>query len=241
MKLAFISDLHLSPETFNNNQLFYGLIKKWQIEVDALYILGDFFDYWLGDDDDNIFIREMKSVFKEFTQLKPIYFIGGNHDFALGKKFAAETGITRIPDLTTIAVGPNRILLSHGDAFCTLDIAYQKMKWILQNKFIVWLLLKTPLSLRYKIKEKLENKSSAGFNTKSPETYLVVDETIAEIAHKQNANVVIHGHTHLPNRYSVKSPYRNDLLRFEIPDWTDRNPGGYILVDGTKIKIHIPN
>jgi len=87
MKLAFVSDLHLSPETHISNKMFLDLLNQWRDELDALYILGDFFDYWLGDDDSNEFISTIKESFANFTKFKPIYFIGGNHDFAIGKRF----------------------------------------------------------------------------------------------------------------------------------------------------------
>ena len=123
MKLAFISDLHLSEHTPKNNQIIYAQMTKWQTELDALYILGDFFDFWCGDDDDNQFIRDIKLSLQTFSRLKPIYFIWGNHDFGIGKRFAKETGITLIKDCTMLRVGKNNILLCHGDVFCTLDIS----------------------------------------------------------------------------------------------------------------------
>lgn len=240
MKLAFISDLHLSPDTFSNNQLFYSLLKKWQDEIDALYILGDLFDYWVGDDDDNVFTREMKQILANFTQYIPIYFIGGNHDFGIGKHFALETGISLLKDLTPLTIGKNIILLSHGDIFCTLDVKYQKMKSILQNPITKFILRRIPLRLRYKLKEKLEHGASKEFNTQTQETYHVVDSTVAAFAHKYQANIVIHGHTHNPDCYIIKSKH-GILQRFEIPDWVDRKPGGYIMLEDEKIKIHIPD
>lgn len=239
MKIAFISDLHLSEHTNSNNQLFYAQMIKWQNELDALYILGDFFDFWCGDDDDNVFIREIKHSLKTFTAHKPIYFIWGNHDFAIGKRFAYETGVTLIKDCTMLNVGNHNILLSHGDVFCTLDIAYQRLKLVLQNRVLLWILRRTPLSFRYWIKNKLEHKSSETFNTKPQETYHVVDSSIAKIAEKHKANVVIHGHTHNPNYYKVITKH-GIISRFEIPDWVDRPPGGYVMLSDDTIKIHTP-
>lgn len=238
MKLAFISDLHLCPKTKTHNELFFSMLLKWQDELDALYILGDFFDYWLGDDDYNHFIHEMKLALRGFTQNKPIYFIGGNHDFAIGKKFARETGVTLLPDLTVIRVGDNNILLSHGDTFCTRDIKYQKMKKILQNPILMLILLKMPLSWRYKLKETLESKSEKSFDKEPDNTYMVVDETINQIALAKNANLVIHGHTHRPGKYLVSNSNNSQtIIRYEIPDWADRSPGGYIKVDNNNIEI----
>jgi UDP-2,3-diacylglucosamine hydrolase len=135
-------------------------MKYWQNNVDALYILGDFFDYWLGDDDDNPFISTIKQSLAQFTQLKPIYFIGGNHDFAIGKKFARETKIAILNDCSTINLDNRSILISHGDVFCSLDVKYQRMKKILQNPILIYILTKTPLKFRKKIKDKLEKKST---------------------------------------------------------------------------------
>lgn len=239
MKLAFISDLHLSDKTFENNQIFYNLMTKWQSELDALYILGDFFDYWVGDDDKNVFITEIEETFKKFTKSAPIYFIHGNHDFGLGQDFAKRTGITLLKDCSTIKVANNTILLSHGDVFCTLDISYQKFKRIIRNPLIMAILRKTPLKWRYKLKNSLEHESSKQFNKNPPETYLVVDDTIVAIANKLAANIVIHGHTHKPNRYVIEDNGKT-ITRFEIPDWADRNPGGYVLIEDEKIQIHLP-
>jgi UDP-2,3-diacylglucosamine hydrolase len=237
MKLAFISDLHLSENTIEHNQLFYKLLQKWQPQLDALYILGDFFDYWLGDDDKTSFTLTMEQAFREFTQTTPIYFIHGNHDFAIGRDFAKRTGVKILKDCTTINVGHNKILLSHGDTFCSLDKSYQKFKKIIRNPLLLAILRRVPLKWRYQIKNSLEHESAKQFNQKPPETYLVVDETIAAMAQKHTANIVIHGHTHKPGRYLINHT-KNLITRFEIPDWTDRKPGGYVLLEDGKIDIH---
>ena len=236
MKLVFISDLHLSDKTIEHNKIFYKLMDTWQDEIDALYILGDFFDFWCGDDDDNEFIRSIKNSFKSFTKKKPIYFLGGNHDFGVGKVFAKETGITFIHDMTVLNVSGNTILLSHGDTFCTLDISYQRLKLILQNRFTKFILRRVPLSWRYKLKEKLEHKSGESFNAKPLETYHVVDKTVAQYANKFNSNIVIHGHTHRPNIYKINTP-KGDITRYEIPDWEDHAPGGYVILNDANIQI----
>lgn len=239
MKLAFISDLHLSENSFESNQIFFSLMKKWQQELDALYILGDFFDYWLGDDDNNLFISEVEQTLKNFG--KPIYFIHGNHDFVIGKKFAKRTNLTLLPDLSIIKTTKHNILISHGDAFCTLDNGYQIYKKIIRNPILMKILLQTPLKWRRKIKDLLENKSTEHFNKSQQEVYSVVNHTIKDIANKHNADIVINGHTHNPGHYVIANKPNNDINRFEIPDWCDRKPGGYILLDNEQIKIHLPD
>lgn len=239
MKIAFISDLHLSARSFDNNQLFYALLTKWQDELDALYILGDMFDYWLGDDDQNTFIQEVESTLKRFAQAKPIYFIGGNHDFGIGQSFAHRTGIQILQDCAIITVGDRRILLSHGDVFCTLDIKYQRMKKILQHPLMIAMLRKVPLAWRIKLKDKLEHESVRAFNTEPAATYYVVDDAVSAAAAEHGADVVIHGHTHHPGRYVIAGA-TGSVTRFEIPDWVERTAGGYVLLDDNKITIHIP-
>lgn len=225
MKLIFISDLHLSSNTPEKNQTFYSYLKAWQNNLDGLYILGDFFDYWLGDDDDNQFIRETKLALHEFSRHTPIYFRGGNHDFAVGKRFAKETGITLIPDMTTVYTGKHKILLSHGDTFCTLDIGYQKMKRIIQNPITVFILCHLPLRLRYKIKELMERGSKNSNSIPKPAyVYNVVDSEIAKYATQYGADIIINGHTHHPDQYTI-----GKLTRYETPDWEDNPVGGYLL------------
>lgn len=242
MQLIFISDLHLSPDTEAHNQIFYDLLVKWQSEIDALYILGDFFDYWLGDDDSNHFIETMKAKLLEFSKIKPIYYITGNHDFAIGYKFAEDTGIKLLKDCQTIDVLGKRILLSHGDVFCSLDRHYQKMKKILQNPILLAILRICPLTWRRKLKELLEHKASGALNKKPKYTYHVVDDTVLKIANNSLAHVVIHGHTHNPGKYFIKNNNNHNenknILRVEIPDWSDHKAGGYILIKDDKIIVH---
>lgn len=237
MKLIFISDLHLSPNTPEANQLFFQLLDKWCGQIDGLYILGDFFDYWLGDDDDNSFISAVRSNLKQFSLTTPIYFRGGNHDFAVGKKFAKQAGMQLIPDMTTLKIGSETILLSHGDTFCTLDLGYQKMKRILQNPIVMFILRKIPLKLRYKLKESLESKSHATTNSRPEHHYMVVDESILGYAERANATIVIHGHTHRPGSYLLTSKNATPICRYEIPDWQDHQAGGYIELNENQINI----
>ena len=227
MNIVFISDLHLSPNTTNANQIFLQLLDEWVLKYDALYILGDFFDYWIGDDDTNDFIERIKLALYKFTQQKPIYFITGNHDFALGKLFAKQTGIEIIKDLSTLEVLNYRILLSHGDIFCTLDKPYQRMKMILQNKLVLFLLKKLPLKIRYQIKNKLKQTNKKNYNRLNQENYSVVDMAVIQYALNKNCNLVINGHTHNPGLYLLEV---NDIkiIRYELPDWQDRKCGGYL-------------
>jgi UDP-2,3-diacylglucosamine hydrolase len=240
VRIIFISDLHLSPETKTENDLFVSLMKVWVLKYDAIYILGDFFDYWVGDDDNNDFTSLIKTVLLEFTQYKPIYFIVGNHDFALGRKFAEQTGVQIIKDLTRLTLGKYNVLLSHGDVFCTLDKPYQRMKLVLQNKYVVFLLSKLPLKIRYMIKNKLEKSSQDSYNKATPDKYNVVDNSIIKYCLKYNCNIVIHGHTHNPGLYEMV--YNNLIIkRYEIPNWHGKKIGGYVEFIDNDFKINVSN
>jgi UDP-2,3-diacylglucosamine hydrolase len=132
--------------------------------------------------------------------------------------------------------------LSHGDVFCSLDIGYQRMKKILQNPITMFILRKIPLSWRYKLKDMLKNKSSStSYNPYNQHIYQVVDNTVAQFAKKYKADVVIHGHTHKPNYYQVKLDDNIVITRIEIPDWVNRKPGGYVILEDTTIKIYDSN
>ena len=240
MQIAFISDLHLSPNTPDKNQLFYCLLQKFvDDKFDALYILGDFFDYWLGDDDINEFSQAMINKFTQATKHLKIYFLHGNHEFAIGKVFCQQTGIQRIQDMTTLYTGEHKILLSHGDTFCTLDLGYQKMKRIIQNPVVIAILRKLPLSMRYKIKALMERGSHATNHKtpKPPETYHVVDSAIIDFADKYGADTIIHGHTHRPGHYSIQRAEASRLNRYETPDWEDHEAGGYLVYSNNCFKF----
>lgn len=248
MRLIFISDLHLSPQTPLANQVFFNLLASWQNNCAGLYILGDFFDYWLGDDDDNPFIRDIRHHLSLFSQQVPVYFRGGNHDFAVGKKFARLCGMQLIPDMHTLQAAGHTLLLSHGDTFCSLDLNYQRLKKILQNRLTIYLLTKLPLKWRYKIKQQLEQRTQVHNNQQQAHIYQVVDSTIAAYARRYQATLVIHGHTHHPGHYLVAlDSATNDqpkscqsttqLSRYELPDWADRSPGGYLVIEDDKITV----
>ena len=241
MTTWIISDLHLCAQRPAVTQAFLHWLDAEVSQAHALYILGDMLDYWLGDDDQNTFIQEIESTLKRFAQVKPVYFIGGNHDFGIGQRFAKRTGIQILQDCATITVGNHKVLLAHGDVFCTLDTKYQRMKKILQNPFVIAMLRKVPLSWRIKLKDKLEHESVRAFNTEPAATYYVVDDAVMASAALHGADVVIHGHTHHPGKYVIDAQDGGMVTRFEIPDWVERPAGGYVLMDDDKITIHVPD
>jgi UDP-2,3-diacylglucosamine hydrolase len=242
MRLIFISDLHLNSDDSINTALFVASLQQWVRECDALYILGDLFDYWLGDDDSNEFIIAIKSALYQFTRRRPIYLIVGNHDFGLGSVFANDTGVSIIEDGSAIAISGDRCLLSHGDRFCTLDTAYQRMRRLIRSRIVMSLMRMLSLANRMRIKDYLQNSSRrnhvpVNYNL---ERYNVVPTAIWQLAAVHHCGMVIHGHTHKPGVYRLDSAVDDRyLMRIELPNWHPHaSHAKYLLYDDGHFVLH---
>ncbi len=155
----FIADLHLSDDTPELNRLFLQALQSWQGRVDALYILGDFFEVWLGDDILSNIAAEAAVALKTFSQSAPVYFICGNRDFLLGKRYAKQAGITLLPEQQVVQLYGQNYLISHGDEMCTADVSYQRFRRIIRCRLVQKLLLSLPQSRRQKVAAKLRAAS----------------------------------------------------------------------------------
>ncbi|MDC0534365.1 UDP-2,3-diacylglucosamine diphosphatase [Francisellaceae bacterium] len=218
-----ISDLHLSEDRPKVFELFRNFIvyicedKSCQ----ALYILGDFFDYWIGDDnltDFNIaVINELKALKAKNIKL---YFMHGNRDFFIGKQFSKMSGATLLGDTEQLSFKDKRVILAHGDTLCTDDISYQRFRKFSRIKFFQNIYLAFPLSLRRKIALKLRSKSK----NKGQRLVIQVDVTDKGVnEYKNNNTILIHGHTH------KMAIHRDDkFVRAVLSDWHDK--GSYILI-----------
>src|SRR5689334_9267241 len=133
-KTIFISDLHLSESTPAITQRLFSLLKNSIPTTDAVYILGDLFDVWIGDDDTSPYQQQIIQTLKSFTARGlPIYLLHGNRDFLIGKCFLHETGIELLADETVITLYGSRVLLMHGDILCTQDVAYLRARKVARN------------------------------------------------------------------------------------------------------------
>jgi UDP-2,3-diacylglucosamine hydrolase len=237
--IIITSDLHLNPKHTTCTEQFIKLLQTWRHTASSIYILGDLFDYWLGDDDDNEFTITVKQALQQATKFIPIYIMHGNHDFAIGKQFTKETGVQLINDCYILNTPLGKILLSHGDIFCTLDKSYQKMKTILQHRWSIGCLKLLPISIRSSIKDYLQAATKLTYTKhKNKNKYLVVTDALLRFATHYQVNCIIHGHTHNPGYYIIQN---NPMIeRYEIPNWSPRAHGGYIYVNNETIRI-IPN
>ena len=223
MATYFISDLHLSESCKKSSKLFNKFIKLKAYSADAIFILGDFWDYWIGDDCENQFTKDIKSQLKELSKKVPLYFIPGNRDFLVGKKFSQDTNCKIIPDSTVINLYGKKILLAHGDSFCTDDKDYQKYKKVVRNPIVKFIYNLLPLKYRTKIANYIRDKSKANHNQNTGENN---QSTLVNVNHKaikdsfenNNVDIMIHGHTHIPNIHSV-SIGRSKAKRVVLGDW----------------------
>jgi len=195
-KTIFISDLHLSENQPKITQNFLTLLSTHRAE--AIYILGDFFETWIGDDDPSDFHSFIKRELKKITIHTPIYFMHGNRDFLVGKRFFTETGCIPLTDEHKILLYGIPVLLMHGDTLCTLDKNYLKMRQLFRNKLIQRLFLLLPLRYRQNIAMKMRAKSMNHLYDLPKAWMDVVQSDVMRVMEKHQVQFLIHGHTHQP-------------------------------------------
>lgn len=196
----FISDLHLQEEMPEITERFIDFLKNQAIHADALYILGDLFEAWIGDDDRTFYHENICTLLRNLSQHGvAIYFMRGNRDFMVGKQFAARCGITLLPDPYLLKIYGLPITLSHGDHLCTLDTRHQKYRRIVLQPFFQKTMLLMPLAFRRKIAEKLRRKSKHHYRYTTPEIGDVTPHAVENLVHEKKSGLLIHGHTHKPN------------------------------------------
>lgn len=228
-----ISDLHLTPTMPRTAQRFVDFCENEATKVEALFILGDLFEYWVGDDayEHAPFQKEVARQLKSLSQKGvKIYFMKGNRDFLLGSAFAKLTGWTDIDEPTTIELGDQQWTLVHGDSLCTADASYQNFRNWVRKSWIQNLFLKMPVAWRKQIAENLRSKSTASYqrgqrytpdqtNQKSD----VTKSACADLVRQSKCTQIIHGHTHRPGLYQEAF---NDTSwkRWVLSDWDLDHP-----------------
>lgn len=200
MTYVFISDLHLSPDYPQLIQGFIDLLAEYQNKNTQLYILGDWFNAWLGDDDSSLWLDDLVQQLQKFSQAgNQIYFLAGNRDFALGQGFLDRFNAILLPDIAYITLGNYKIRLEHGDLLCTDDVSYQRFRKVIRNPVLLRLLKSTPLSFRQKLAMRFRAKSQSVNQIKS---YTVMDVNLQAVEQALNdIHILIHGHTHRPNKH----------------------------------------
>ncbi|QEH12188.1 UDP-2,3-diacylglucosamine diphosphatase [Histophilus somni] len=215
-KTFFIADLHLSENRPHLTELFVQFMQTQALQAEKLYILGDLFDFWIGDDEQSALIETVQQQILQLTQ-KGIscYFIHGNRDFLLGKTFAKSCGMELLPTYQLIDLYGEKVLICHGDTLCTDDLAYQQYRKKVQQKWLQWLFLRLPLKVRLNIAEKIRQKSKTDKTRKSVEIMDVNQDFVEQIMQQFQVKTLIHGHTHKQNIHQ-NPPH---FTRIVLGDW----------------------
>jgi len=217
-----ISDLHLTNVEGDKVNFFDTFCKMYASKVDQLFILGDLFNTWLGDD---VSITNHKAIIaslKELTKETKVFVMVGNRDFLLSHNFEAETGCILINEPYEIEHNKKKFLLIHGDSLCTDDINYQKLKKVLRNSVVQFIFLHLPKNIRLKLTGQLRKKSVESQRYKSSEIMDVNQKATDLLMSKYPNHDLIHGHTHRQKTHIMKK-----YTRYVLGDWS-QNKGNAI-------------
>jgi len=220
----FISDLHLAEERPEINSLFFRFIGDAARGTEALYILGDLFDYWVGDDqlDHDPLARSVADTIRRLSDAGTrVYFMHGNRDFLIGERFAREADLTILADPTQIELYGQQILLMHGDTLCTDDVAYQQFRAQTRNSEWKNATLAKPYEARQQLARAIRSQSDSEKNQK-PEEIMDVTEAAVEGAFREHGYpLMIHGHTHRPATHRLVVD-GHACERWVLADWHGR-------------------
>ena len=218
----FIADLHLTQERSDITECFLSFLLNEAVNAEKLYILGDFFEFWVGDDDDDPFVLSIAAALKTLSESgTKIDFIVGNRDFLLGKGFCLKAGMTLLPDIQLIDLYGQQTVIMHGDSLCTMDVEYQKFRkksrsWWWSNGVQC-----LPLFLRKKMARNYRQKAALKQQNLMAEIMDVTPDEVVKIMVQHNSQLLIHGHTHRP---AVHSLVANDkpATRIVLGDWYEQ-------------------
>lgn len=222
MTTLFISDLHLEGNRPEIGQQFVGFLAGDARRADALYILGDLFESWVGDDDPNPHYAEMKAAIRKLSDTGvPVFFMHGNRDFMIGERFAAETGVTLLPDPSPAELYARSVLLSHGDALCTDDAEYQQVRQLTRSLEWQATMRAKPLAERLEFAADARTKSQQR-NAMLPEAIMDVNQqSVEDMVAEHDVDILLHGHTHRPAIHTFNVGGR-ERKRIVLGDWYDQ-------------------
>ncbi len=227
MHTLFISDLHLTPKRPDITQCFITFMREEAPNADALYVLGDLFDFWIGDDDPTDFAKQIRNEFKSLVGKGiPVYFTHGNRDFLVGKKFAKQTHVVLLEEEHVINLYGEKAVVMHGDTLCTEDTGYLAFREKVHQPWLQWVFNRLPFFIKTRIVKKIQTGAS---NEKSHKSMVVMDVTPSEVfrvMEKHGVNTMIHGHTHRPNIHHTLFEGK-ESTRIVLGDWYEQ---GSILV-----------
>jgi len=239
MSTLFISDLHLDESRPEITELFLDFLKQDAVSAEALYILGDFFEAWVGDDDDSVLGKKVVLALRELSDGGvPVFFMRGNRDFLIGPDFAKRAGLQILPDPCVLELYGTPTLLMHGDLLCSDDAAYQAFRSQVRSDDWQSRFLSQPLAARLAFAAQARAASKqhqSGLMSEEQENIMDVTEaTVKTLMKRYGVNRLIHGHTHRP---AVHLFYNDDISsrRIVLGDWYTQ--GSVLRVDADGVYL----
>ncbi len=223
----FLSDLHLweqANEITGYFEQFVSYVSRQQHIAD-IYILGDLFEYWIGDDYNNEFVQHIMSLLQQIAKhCHKLYLMHGNRDFLIGQLFCQQANCKLVDDPTSIMLDENRVLLMHGDTLCTDDTAYQQMRKQFRDPDWQAHILSQSIENRLVFARTIREKSEASRNTADNRA---AHDGITDVNHqavkqailKHGCNILIHGHTHRPDYHEITLNEQGKATRIVLPAW----------------------
>ncbi len=231
MKPRFVSDIHLSEKRPDLTNAFKVFLNESKEACTHLFILGDLFEIWIGDDDDNLFHKDIKTTLSEFVLDGPeVFFMHGNRDFLIGKTFANEVGISIISDPYSLDINGLKTILSHGDFLCTDDSDYIEFRNNVRSEEWQKDFLAKSIDERNEIANLLRSESKNATSEKSLEITDANLETVNNFIQENNPDIFIHGHTHRP-----KIHQHNLTKRVVLGDWDKY--GWYLSIEENSLNL----
>lgn len=222
MATLFISDLHLDASRPAVTQLFLDFLAREAREAEALYILGDFFEAWIGDDDPDPHHAQVMQALKQLTDSGiPVSLMHGNRDFLIGRQFATKTGVRLLQDPTALDLYGSATLLMHGDTLCTDDVEYQKVRRMFHDPAWQRAFLAKSIAERRAFAAQARTESRSRTATKPEHIMDVNQQAVAAVMAKHGVRRLIHGHTHRPAVHRFRS-HGEAMERIVLGDWYEQ-------------------
>jgi len=222
MTALFISDLHLDSQRPHSTRQFLAFMERRAPSAERLYILGDLFEAWIGDDDDDPGLDPILGALATVTRAgTACYFMHGNRDFLVGQRFATRTGCRLLGDYETVDAYGERVLLTHGDLLCTDDTRYMTLRKSVRDPAWQREFLAKPLAERRKIAREMRAMSQTEVATKLDYIMDVNAASVAATMRASGVRTLLHGHTHRPDVHRFELDGR-DATRIVLGAWHER-------------------
>ena len=236
MHSLFISDLHLCPTRPAINKIFFDFLRGPAAQAGALYILGDLFEYWVGDDDladpfHSVIAGFLLGLSQAGVKLRVMR---GNRDFLFGERFCAATGAELLEDPSVLKLGGVGTVVMHGDTLCTDDTDYQAWRRLVRQPDWQREFQSLPVEARREIGRDAREESTIAKGKKSMEIMDAADSAVRDAFRRHRVDRMIHGHTHRPGHHQMEVDGRR-CERWVLPDWYER--GGYLEVAGGRPRL----